>query len=459
MNLALPGEAVDTAPLIPDIDYSPYSLKVSTGRYHCPDYATRERENLWMRCWQIAAHVSELPEAGDWLVHGLFDQSYVLVRGRDGKVRGFVNACRHRGNAFCEGKGQSARFTCPYHNWSYGLDGACLAVAKPDFDGPVEEFVGAKEELGLIEIPVECFAGFVFINPDPNCASLAEFLGDAAPQLAAYRLDEMIPVGMNVREKIDCNWKVVNDAFQEGYHVQGVHPQLVPFIDLMLERCGFFGDHAATTVPFSTGVGEDSGAEAAVAAIEALPVENFPGLAELLPRFRVVVDRYREADGSLQFPEGVDARVLFQQAARAAHTARGLDVSQLTDAQLSDFQFWLLFPNVFIQIRAGESTVIFAVPHPSGDPNRCIWRATALLWLPEDQRAAALEPLREIREDEHYPYFLALEQDYEQMEVQQRGLRNRNMPTMTLTRQEPKVIHFHAMLDDWVDGGGLSPVG
>ncbi len=452
MDHALPGEAVDTAPHIPQIDYSAYSLRVSTERFHDPDFAARERENLWMRVWQIAAHVSELPENGDWLVHRLFDQSYVIVRGKDGKLRGFVNACRHRGNAFCEGKGHSARFTCPYHSWSFGLDGACLAVAKPDYDGPVEEFVGPKEELGLLEVPVDCFAGFIFINPDPDCAPLAEFLGEAGPLLAAYKLDEMIPVGMNVREQIRCNWKVVNDAFQEGYHVQGVHPELVAAIDLTLERCGFFGDHAATTVPFSAGVGEDAGPEAEVAAIMALPVANFPGLAELLPRFAELVETYRQTDGSLAFPEGMTARILFQQAARVAHTSRGLNVSQLTDAQLSDFQFWLLFPNVFLQIRAGEGTAIFAVPHPSGDPNRCIWQATALLWLPEDQRAAALEPLQEIPEDQHYPYFLALEQDYEQMEVQQRGLRNRAMPYMSLTRQEPKVIHFHSMLDAWLEG-------
>lgn len=449
----LPGEVVDTGPHIPEIDYSSYRMKFSTARFHCQDYAAREREHLWMRVWQIAGRADEIPQAGDWKVWTLFDQSYVLVRQKDGSVRGFVNACRHRGNAFCEGKGNSARFTCPYHNWSYSLEGNCLAVAKPDYDGPVEEFVGPKDELGLVRVSAECFAGFVFINPDPDAAPLAEFLGEVADHLAAYKLSEMVPVGMNVREHIACNWKVVNDAFQEGYHVQGVHPELVPFVDLTEERCSFFGDHAVTTVPFSLGLGDEAGPDAQVEAYRLLPVENFPGLVEVMPHFEELVAGYKGADGKLAFPDGITSAVLFQRAARKAHEGRGYDVSRLTDNQLSDFQFWFLFPNVFIQIRAGESTVISSVPHPSGDPNRCIWQATALLWLPPGQRKEAYEQLREVPEEEHYPYFLALEQDYQQMEVAQRGLRNRAMKEMTLTRQEPKVIHFHSMLDTWIDGG------
>ena len=123
------------------------------------------------------------------------------------------------GNAVCEGKGRSARFQCPYHNWSYGLDGKLLAVAKPDYDGPVEEFVGRKEDLGLVQVPVECFAGFVFLNPDPDAPPLLDYLGEVADLLAPYRMEEMIPVGLNMREAIEGNWKVVMDAFQESYHV------------------------------------------------------------------------------------------------------------------------------------------------------------------------------------------------------------------------------------------------
>ncbi|MCB2059118.1 MAG: aromatic ring-hydroxylating dioxygenase subunit alpha [Novosphingobium sp.] len=451
MQSARPGQIIDNAPLSSQIDFSRFPMRVGTRSYHSREHQEREREQLWMKIWQIAGRAEEIPEAGDWMVHRIFDQSFVLVRGRDGVVRGFVNACRHRGNAFCEGKGRSARFTCPYHNWSYGLDGQLLAVAKPDFEGTVEEFVGNKEDLGLIRVPVEVFAGFVFINPDPDAAPLSEFLGDVADLLAPYHLEEMVPVGMNVRETIESNWKVVMDAFQEGYHVQGVHPELAGMTKLSRERCGFFGNHAVTVVPFGSPELADLGPEHEIEGYLSLPVANFPGFAEALPRLAELAADLRDKDGNLQLPEGVTPLSLLQRAVREILTAKGLDVSGLTDNQMSDYQYWLLFPNVFMQVRSGDATVITAEPHLSGDPNRSTWRVIALQWLPPEQREAQRTELTEIAEGDHFPYFLALEQDYVQMAIQQRGLRNSALEYQTLTRQEPKLAHFHAALERWYE--------
>jgi phenylpropionate dioxygenase-like ring-hydroxylating dioxygenase large terminal subunit len=446
------GERVDSSPLTSQIDFSRFSMRVSTERYWSPEHQARERERLWMRVWQIAARAEDIPEPGDWSLFSIYDQSYVLVRGRDGKVRGFVNACRHRGNAFCQGKsGHASRFTCPYHNWSYGLDGQLLAVAKPDYDGSTEEFVGAKEELGLIEASVEEFAGFVFLNPEPGAAPLAEFLGEVAGLLVPYRLEEMVPLGMYVREAIDCNWKVVMDAFQEGYHVQGVHPQLAGMVKMSREHCNFFGDHAVTFVPFGSPELTELGPDKELEGYLGLPVENFPGFAEAFPRLAEIADGHRGADGRLNLPDGVTPLSLFQQAVREVLTAKGLDVSGLTDNQMSDYQYWLLFPNVFMQVRAGDATVIIAEPHASGDPNRCHWRAIALMWLPPEKRAEQRIGLTEIAEDDHFPYFLALQQDFEQMAIQQKGLRNRALEYQVLTRQEPKVVHLHGSIDSWLD--------
>lgn len=444
-----PGEVIDTGPLIADIDFTGLAMRVPTDRYHAADWHRRERERLWLRVWQVAGRTDDIPEAGDWMEYRLFDQSWVLVRGRDGAVRGFVNACRHRGNALCEGKGHAARLTCPYHNWSYGLDGRLLAVAKPDFDGSLEDFVGAKADLGLIEVPVECFAGFVFLNPDPRAAPLAEFLGEVSGLLAPYRIEEMVPVGLNVREALDCNWKVVMDAFQEGYHIQAVHPELIAAMDESKERYGFFGDHSVATGPFGAANLEAFGPERQAEAIRGLPA-TFPGVAEVLPRFEALLDEHRAADGTLGFAEGVTARLLLQRATRETLGAKGLDVSGLTDTQMSDNHFHLVFPNLFMTVRAGEATVIVSTPHPSGDPGRCHWLVQNLMWLPPESRAARREPLREIAEGDHFPYFLALEQDWEMMQRQQRGLQNAALGTMALTRQEVRLAYFHAALDGWM---------
>lgn len=450
-----PGDIVDTAPYISQIDFTHFRMHVSTDRYHDRDFHEQERKRLWMRCWQVAGRAEEVPEPGDWKVHTVFDQSFLLVRGRDGTIRGFVNSCRHRGNRLCAGKGRSARFTCPYHNWSYGLDGALLAVAKPDFDGTLEEFVGSKEDLGLVQVPVECFGGFIFLNPDRGAAPLADYLGEAGDLLAPYRMDEMVAYGLNVREALDCNWKVVMDAFQEGYHIQGVHPELIPAMDESKERYRFFGDHSVATAPFGAANIEEFGPEAQADSIRILP-GTFPGVTEVLPRFEELLDGYRDAAGTLAFPAGVTGRTLLQQATRETLSGKGLDVSGLTDNQLSDNQFYLLFPNLFITIRAGEATVIVSTPHPDGDPNRCHWHVMGLQWLPPQQRQAAIEPLNDVPEGEHFTYFLALEQDWDMMQRQQEGLRNSGLEFMALTRQEVRLAYFHSVLDSWVESAARS---
>jgi phenylpropionate dioxygenase-like ring-hydroxylating dioxygenase large terminal subunit len=446
-----PGALVDNGPLIAEIDFAPFRMRVSTERYWSEAYARNERERLWLRVWQVAGRADEIPQAGDWMEYRLFDQSWLLVRGRDGKVRGFVNACRHRGNAFCAGRGHAARFTCPYHNWTYGLDGALLAAAKPDFEGSTEEFVGRKEELGLIEVPVECFAGFVFLNPDREAAPLADYLGEVAGLLAPYRLEEMVPVGLNRREPLACNWKVVMDAFQEGYHIQAVHPELIQAMDESKERYAFFADHSVATGPFGAANLEDFGPEEQARSIRGLPA-TFPSVGEVLPRFEELLYAHRDAGGRLSFPPGVSGRLLLQQATRDTLSGKGLDVSGLTDTQMSDNHFHLVFPNLFMTIRAGEATVILSAPHESGDPNRCYWHVMGLMWLPEAERAAARAPLEDIAEGAHVPYFLALEQDYEQMQAQQRGLRQQGQSHMTLTRQEVRLAWYHSVLDAWVGG-------
>lgn len=451
MQPSRPGALIDHGALIREIDFAPFQMRVSTDRYYSPQYAQREREALWMRVWQVAGRADDIPDAGDWMEYRLFDQSFVLVRGRDSTVRGFVNACRHRGNAFCQGRGHSARFTCPYHNWSYGLDGALLAVAKPDFEGSTEDFVGDKAGLGLIAVSVECFAGFVFLNPDPAAAPLADSLGEVADLLAPYRLEEMIPIGLNRREPLQCNWKVVMDAFQEGYHIQAVHPELIAAMDESQERYGFFADHSVATGPFGAANLEHFGPEQQAESIRGLPL-TFPSVSEVLPRFEALLDENRAGDGTLSFPEGITGRLLLQQATRDTLSGKGLDVSGLTDIQMSDNHFHLVFPNLFMTIRAGEATVIVSTPHASGDPNRCYWQVMGLMWLPPEQRAAAREPLQEVAEGAHEPYFLALEQDYDQMQRQQTGLRNAGLKEMALTRQEVRLAWFHGVLDSWVSG-------
>ncbi len=446
MQTARPGEWVDTGTTLSDIDFDQYRMRISTDRYTSREIAEREGELIWMRVWQVAGRVDEIPQPGDWKEYKLLDRSYVVVRGHDGEIRAFVNACRHRGNKiFTDGGGNcgpAGRILCPYHMWSYDLDGKLWRVSRPDLVGPID-----KEQHGLVQVSVECFAGFIFLNPDPDAAPLADFLGEAAELLEPYHLEEMVPV-LDVRESVDCNWKVVVDAFAEGYHVDSIHPELlrVLTIDSEKERFGFFGDHFVVAVPFEVANVANFGIEEQIEGIRQLP-GTFPGVAAVLPAFERMVDSYRAPDGTLRLPEGVTPRILLQRATRESWTRRGLDVSGLTDAQMSDNHAWQLFPNFFATIRAGEATVIITLPDPGGDPNRCIWHVLGYMWLPPEERDAARVEPTEVTEPGSYKYFLALQQDYEQMPRQQAGLRNLQLEHLSLTKHEIRIAHFHRSID------------
>ncbi len=131
----------------------------------------------------------------------------------------------------------------------------------------------------------------------------------------------------------------------------------------------------------------------------------------------------------------------------------GLDVSGLTDAQMSDNHGWVLFPNFFMTIRAGECHVIMAVPHPDGDPNRCIWHVASFMCLPEgDARRLRSVDLIEVDEPGSYKYFEALHQDYVQMPRQQLGLRNSRLDHMSLVKEEVVIAHYHSVIDRYMEG-------
>ena len=428
-----------------DIGPGTFNMNISTDRYTSREYAALERDRIWTRVWQVAGRADELPRTGDWKRYQLLDQSYIIVRGKDEKLRGFVNACRHRGNILCNSNTGNAKrgFLCQYHLWSYDLEGRLRGVLREDLAGQVD-----KSDNSLLAVSVDTFGGFIFINPDPHAAPLRDYLGDEVIELLQpYHLDQMTTV-MDVREAVDCNWKVVMDAFEEGYHINGIHPQLLAVlnIDPATTRYRFFENHSVAVAPFEV---QGAGAQKQVDGIMALP-ETFPGTAAVIPRFQELVAPYQGADGEVTFPEGVSARGLLQQATRDILTGMGLDVSGLTDEQMSDNQGWVLFPNFFMTVRAGECHIIMAVPHPDGDPNRCIWHVSSYMFLPPEHRDAFRAELIEVDEPGSYKYFEALHQDYVQMPRQQKGLRNDRLDHMSLVKEEVVIGHFHSVVDRYM---------
>jgi phenylpropionate dioxygenase-like ring-hydroxylating dioxygenase large terminal subunit len=183
-----------------------------------------EQEELFRRHWQVACHVSDVVEAGDWSSFDIVGERALVVRGKDGVVRAFHNVCRHRGSRVVAGeKGHcKTAMVCPFHGWSFNLDGTLRAVPKaktfPKLD-PVEH--------GLVPLEHEIWNGFVFVRfkkgPQP---SVAEFLSRHEEEAASYRLADLKPFRAQTKEVIEVNWKAVRDVDNEGYHVPIAHPAL-----------------------------------------------------------------------------------------------------------------------------------------------------------------------------------------------------------------------------------------
>lgn len=440
-----PAQRLEAGPKVADLDTSRWAMELATERYWSPEFARLERERLWPRTWQIACHESEVREPGYWFEYTLLDQSYLVVRGNDGVVRCFVNACRHRGNALCEGRGHSARITCPFHLWQYELDGRLRRISDEQEEFPTSD----KANLGLLPVQTEIFGGFVFINPDPDAPPLDDYLGeDVKALLEPYRLEELTPLGLNISQSLGANWKTGLEAFIEQYHVHAIHRQVLTTSDDKDMHYGFFGEHNVLTVAYavpSPRLGDVS-PERIVAGFGSM-AEAIHGPGATNPMEQLVAP-YRDVDGKIAFPPGVTLRGLFQEANRAAAEADGQDVSGMTDNQMSDAHSWLLFPNTTMVVRARETLLFRFRPDPSGDPNRCIFDVVNYQWVRPEERERLTTPHSWIPEDQSLG--LVLDQDREQIPRQQRGLRNRSLKTIGLARCESRIAHFHQTLDRYL---------
>jgi phenylpropionate dioxygenase-like ring-hydroxylating dioxygenase large terminal subunit len=445
----LPGRRLETGPMCHELDLAPEDMSVDTERYWSLDYQQRELHGLWLKVWQVACRVDDVAKPGSYFEYRLFDQSYLIVRGKDGKLRGFVNACRHRGNQLCNGRGTASQLVCQFHMWKYDLDGTLLKISDEDTFFPMD-----KSALGLLEVPVDTFAGFVFLNPDPNASSLQEYLGDLIPMLEPYHMDEMIPVGLNVRTPLACNWKVGVEAFVEQYHLHAVHPQLLPFVNDSDMHYGFFGDHSAFTVPSVSPSPRARVNESDTSAVADRMIKAFASIAQVFSSNEVRnpladrIARYRDDNGCVTLPAGLTLRSLYQQVVREEGESQGQDFSRLTDDQMSDGQSWLIFPNTKLTLRAGEVLYIRFLPDPGGDPNCCIWESANYRWVPESDRERLYTHQTDVPDDQSLG--LIMDQDRGQMPRQQIGLRSKLLKRVYFSKQEARNVHFQKTLDRYL---------
>ncbi|MBV9043475.1 MAG: aromatic ring-hydroxylating dioxygenase subunit alpha [Acidimicrobiia bacterium] len=412
-------------------------------RYISREFLDLEMERLWPRVWQIACREEEIPNAGDYVEYDIGDQSILVVRGADGSIGAYYNACLHRGTKLGSGVGSFAegRIKCSYHGWCYDLSGCVTSV--PDR----EEFPGLPLDLRLGALRVDTWGGFVFVNMDLDAEPLLDFLDPIPKLLSAYRLDEMRFRAYRTLV-LPANWKAVLDAFNEGYHVQGAHPQILPWTDDVsiayeqYETHARYGrlENARRELRGSPRLGDAAGVDEGE--ILAGLVAGLGGA--FLKDEKAVVDELRAAD----LPPGAMLSA-FQERRMRLLAERGFDTSAFTPDRMTSAEDVYWFPNMVGPIYPG-SALLFRM-RPNGlDPDSCLKDVWVLEWRPPgDER-----PMPERR---FYPDWTAKEwdpvstQDYENLVKVQAGMHSRGFEGLRLNeRQEGNIAHMHRVLDRYL---------
>jgi phenylpropionate dioxygenase-like ring-hydroxylating dioxygenase large terminal subunit len=196
--------------------------------YSDPAVYALEQERIFRRAWQYVGRAGLVSEPRSLAAARAGSVPVLLVRDREGELRAFLNVCRHRGSILVEGESRRETIQCPYHAWTYELDGslrrAPRAEQEADFD---------RSELGLVPLPVDTWGPLVFVNPDRDAAPLADTLGELPELVAAAGIDlDALEHRLHVEYSLEANWKIAAENFLECYHCQVAHPSLAKLLDV-----------------------------------------------------------------------------------------------------------------------------------------------------------------------------------------------------------------------------------
>ena len=426
--------------------------KITAERYFSREYMQREWDQLWTKIWHIAGRVSQLAEAGDYIVHNFTHESVLIVKQADGSLKGFYNVCQHRGQRLVWHDGSQDAFTCPYHGWQWGLDGKLEAVTDPE-DFPQGNPCG---KLTLRSVRVDAWAGMVWYTLDERAPALRAFLAPLPEIYQNFPLETMIRTRWVRVDNLPSNWKMYSDNFNESYHTQTAHPHIVNRIDQDYRTSQFdmFPNGHARILQLGRPSFRDR------------PLEGEETLFdELLREWGLDPESYPDYE-----TKAVQGWLDLKAAKRAKAKERGMtQYEKLTDSELTESMFNFIFPNHTFSIGAEGCRLTTWEPHPN-DPEKCSFEYWDLTYPNEIQKAFrpkfsnVLFEVKEAQELERYTYDevhgidsiaknTVIYQDWGLSPGQQAGWRSRGYEENPyLAAQETRVRRFHEVLNDYIAG-------
>jgi len=414
----------------------PYAMelpdRVPKERYVDPDFFRLEAERLWLRVWQMACRLEEIPQPRDFVEYEILDQSIVVVRTDDMGVRAFQNACRHRGVRVAVGRGTCENgFVCPFHGWRYGPEGANTFVSRKK---TFAEHNVQPEDLDLVPVRCEVWGGCAWINLDNDAPALRECVEPAASTLDEWKVESLRTEWWHAC-RLPVNWKLAIEAFIESYHVVKAHPQLV--------------------IPTRHGLRD--GASFDPRAFVDADIQYLRAMSEGMAGM-VHANDLRIAEGlrDIELPaEPAAATATWNRALNDAvmswHRDRGADMPDLNelDAHGRNQEFYQCFPHYFVlPMYSSASSYRF---RPLG-PEETLMEIWSLTRYPEGtEREKPTQPEVWECDDPRWPPIPA--QDFSNLPRQQRGLHATGFEYMRLSSGlEGHISNFERTIDGFLAG-------
>lgn len=425
------------------------SEDISKDRYTSAEWQRQEFERLWTRAWQFACREEHIPEEGDYIVYDIGHYSFIVTRVAENEIRAYYNACLHRGTKLraSGSEGFASEFKCPFHGWSWNVDGTNKNVTC-SWDFPHVD----RDTLTLPEVRVETLGGFVWINMDPDAPDLRSYLGaEALSHIEAWKLEDRY-VHLHVQKSFPANWKLTLEAFAEAYHVIDTHPQVAPSNADANSQYDFYGDHVDRFI--------------SCLGVVSPHLEGKYSEQDVLDQF-TLGDATMLSDDRPKVGEGNTARaamaVMFRGMFEAATNS---DLSHVSDSELLDCFSYTIFPNTYLFPGISLPMVYRFRPDPKNH-RRCIFEVLFLRPAPKDGSRPFPAPVTYLRDDQSFceaegmdPGFgKILDQDTDNLVLQQEGLEASAKPGITLGNyQEIRVRHFERGIDRYMAMPPLEPM-
>jgi phenylpropionate dioxygenase-like ring-hydroxylating dioxygenase large terminal subunit len=462
--------------------------------YYSREVHEQEIEKIWKKTWQLACHIDEIKNVGDYVVYDIANLSFLVVKTSEDEVKAFYNQCLHRGRQLCDQDGKNAHtFRCSFHGWSWNLNGS-LNEIPCQWDFPSVE----PDQYALPEVRVDHWGGFVFINPDPDAQPLAEYLGNLSEHFTLLPFEERYKAA-HVAKILRCNWKVAQEAFMEAYHTIATHPTILDVLGDANTKYDVFGNYSRAIspqqVPSPHILPYTPDAEARLYTRWKHPFSGF--IYERAAEDRVrVIDRQGQSSlfhadgawisgpqthvdpnmcnwvGGKQLPDSEELPLERTREPAAGETKRAITaaplrealrdtlgdtVEMISDAELVDAIYFSVFPNFHPW---GSFNPIFYRFRPNGDnPEECIHECWYMLPSPKGESRPDPAPIHWLGADDDYTDAPELgmlakvfNQDVHNMPKVQKGLKAMKNPQVIFADYgESKIRHFHKLYREHMD--------